>query len=103
MIVEVKCRVQRPARECLRWVKRVVLTVGCSLPVYPDERTYSESVGTSQRCQFQTHAQRHRSSYSITLSAVASRFSGTLVEGMPHRSELAQETSRPFRAKGKRV
>src|ERR1700681_4126906 len=56
MIVEVKCRVQRPARECLIWVKRVVLTVGCSLPVYPDERTYSESVGTSQRCQEQTHA-----------------------------------------------
>jgi hypothetical protein len=25
------------------WVKSVVLTVGCSLPVYPDERTYSES------------------------------------------------------------
>jgi hypothetical protein len=51
----------------------------------------------------QRHAQRHRSSYSITLSAVARRFSGTLIEGMPHRSKLAQETSRPFRAQGKRV
>src|SRR5882672_6400749 len=39
------------------WVKRVVLTVGCSLPVYPDERTYSESVGTSQRCHFRTSLQ----------------------------------------------
>src|SRR5258705_13952406 len=35
----------------LVWVKRVVLTVSCSLPVCSDERTYSESVGTSQRCQ----------------------------------------------------
>src|SRR5216684_2072621 len=33
------------------WVNRVVLTVRCSLPVYPDERTSSEPVGMSQRCQ----------------------------------------------------
>ncbi len=31
-------------------VNRVVLTVRCSLPVYPDERTSSEPVGMSQRC-----------------------------------------------------
>jgi hypothetical protein len=33
------------------WVNRVVLTARRSLPVYPDERTYSEPVGMSQRCQ----------------------------------------------------
>src|SRR5216684_6011105 len=36
------------------WVNRVVLTVRCSLPVYPDERTSSEPVGMSQRCHFRT-------------------------------------------------
>src|SRR5229473_2503190 len=36
------------------WVNRVVLTVRCSLPVYPDERTSSEPVGMSQRCQQRT-------------------------------------------------
>ena len=33
------------------WVNRVVLTPRPSLPVYPDERTFSVSVGMSQRCQ----------------------------------------------------
>jgi hypothetical protein len=36
---------------CLSWVNRVVLTAHPSLPVYPDERTSSEPVGMSQRCQ----------------------------------------------------
>src|SRR5216684_8675867 len=35
---------------CPSRVNRVVLTVRCSLPVYPDERTSSEPVGMSQRC-----------------------------------------------------
>ena len=34
----------------LLWVNRVVLTARRSLPVYPDERTYSEPVRMSQRC-----------------------------------------------------
>jgi hypothetical protein len=34
-------------------VKRVVLTAHPSLPVYPDNRTISEPVGTSQKCQYQ--------------------------------------------------
>ena len=37
--------------KCLLWVKRVILTVRRSLPVYPEKRTTSESVGMSQRCQ----------------------------------------------------
>src|ERR1700694_3625629 len=89
---------ERPFR-----VISTVLTVVRPFQLYPDQRTSSDRPGMSQKFQFQTHAQRHRSSYSITLSAVASRFSGTLIEGMLHRSELAQETSRPFRAQGKRV
>src|SRR5258708_28767314 len=41
---------------CLMWVKSAVLTAGLSLPVYPEQRTFSESVGMSQRCQQETHA-----------------------------------------------
>src|ERR1700741_3053198 len=52
--------------------------------------------------QFQTHALGTDPSYSIILSAFASRFSGTLVEGMPRRSELAQRQA-PFRLQGKTV
>src|ERR1700730_9449401 len=33
---------------------RDVLTVGQSIPVLPDQRTFSELVGMSQRCQTQT-------------------------------------------------
>jgi hypothetical protein len=33
------------------WVKSPIVTVGQSLPVYPDQRTFSESVGMSQKCQ----------------------------------------------------
>jgi hypothetical protein len=40
--------------ESPRWVNRVVLTVGGSLPVFPDKRTFSEFVGMSQRCQHRT-------------------------------------------------
>jgi hypothetical protein len=36
--------------QCLSWVKSAVLTVGGSLPVFPDKRTFSEFVGMSQRC-----------------------------------------------------
>jgi hypothetical protein len=43
----VSCRRTEQLDQCPLWVNRVVLTVGCSLPVYPDERTYSESVGMS--------------------------------------------------------
>src|SRR5712671_4755946 len=35
-------------------VKSDVLTVSRSLPVYPDQRTFSEPVGMSQRCQHRT-------------------------------------------------
>src|SRR5258706_14086154 len=35
-------------------VPGAVLTVGRSLPVYPDKQTFAEPVGTSQRCQKQT-------------------------------------------------
>jgi hypothetical protein len=36
-------------------VKRVILTVRRSLPVYPDKQTFSDSVGMSQTCQNRTH------------------------------------------------
>ena len=49
------------------WIKSAVLTVGRSLPVYPDKQTFSEPVCMSQRCQF-----RKLRGYSITSSAVAS-------------------------------
>ncbi len=39
-------------RSSLR-VNRVGLAVGWPLPIYPDKRTFSESAGTSQRCQKQ--------------------------------------------------
>ncbi len=35
---------------CLRWVIRVVSTIRRSLPVYPDERTFSVRAGMSQTC-----------------------------------------------------
>jgi hypothetical protein len=35
----------------LVWVKSAALTVGRSLPVYPDNRTSSVSAATSQKCQ----------------------------------------------------
>jgi len=35
-------------------VNRIVLTTHLSLPVYPDEWTYSEPVGMSQTCQKRT-------------------------------------------------
>jgi hypothetical protein len=38
------------------WAKRVILIVRRPLPVLPDERTFSESVGMSQRCQFRKSA-----------------------------------------------
>jgi hypothetical protein len=42
--------------ECHLSVKSDVLTVGRSLPVYPDKQTFSGSVGMSQRCQFRKPA-----------------------------------------------
>jgi len=38
---------------CLIGVKRVVMTVRWSLPVYPHEQTFSEFGGMSQTCQNQ--------------------------------------------------
>jgi hypothetical protein len=38
------------------WVNRVNLTERRPLPVLPDERTFSETVGMSQRCQEPTLA-----------------------------------------------
>jgi hypothetical protein len=34
------------------WVNRVNPTMGRSLPVFPNEQTFSECGGMSQRCQF---------------------------------------------------
>jgi hypothetical protein len=34
-----------------RWVKRVTLTVGRPLPIYPDQRTSSDRPGMSGWCQ----------------------------------------------------
>jgi hypothetical protein len=33
------------------WVISAVLTVGRPLPVYPEEQTFLDSVGMSQKCQ----------------------------------------------------
>jgi hypothetical protein len=33
------------------WVNLVILTVGRPLPVYPYKQTFSEPVGTWQKCQ----------------------------------------------------
>ena len=38
------------------WVKSAVLTVDRSLPVYPDQRTFQERSGMSQRCHQATYA-----------------------------------------------
>jgi hypothetical protein len=54
-------------------VIRVDLTVGQPLPVYPDQRTFAEYVGTSQTCQ-----QRKSPLHSITSSARPSSESGTM-------------------------
>jgi hypothetical protein len=48
-----------PARESSRrpfWVKNVVATVWRPFPLYPDEQSFSHSVGMSQTCQQETHA-----------------------------------------------
>src|SRR5712664_4108920 len=50
---------------------RVVPTVGWSLPVFPDERTFSDTVGMPQRCQT-----RKLRSQSITSSARRRRAGG---------------------------
>src|ERR1700738_4941248 len=50
---------------------RVVLTARPSLPVYPDERTYSEPVGMSQRYQARkqrTYATGNKRGYLATCS-----------------------------------
>jgi len=39
------------------WVKNDVLTLGFALPVFPDQRTYSASTATSQRCHKPTSLQ----------------------------------------------
>jgi hypothetical protein len=39
---------------CRLWVKRVVLTLRQSLPVYPDKQTFSHAVGMSQNCHHLT-------------------------------------------------
>jgi hypothetical protein len=44
------------AIQCPLRVNRAILTVGQSLPVYPDQRTFSEYVGMSQRCHELTMA-----------------------------------------------
>src|SRR5882724_6348770 len=51
-------RAQRPIctatilnHACLSWVKSVVLTLGLSLPVYPDQRTSLDRTGWSGTCQ----------------------------------------------------
>jgi hypothetical protein len=54
------------------WVKRVILIVRRSLPVFPDKRTFSESDGMSQRCHIRTHAPQQSVLYSITSSVRAS-------------------------------
>jgi hypothetical protein len=36
---------------CPKWVNRVILTAGRSLPVFPDKQTFSVSVGMSQTGQ----------------------------------------------------
>jgi hypothetical protein len=59
------------------WVDSAVLTFGRSLPVYPDERTFSESVGMSQKCHERKwrillpneKAARRRLSHSILMMA----------------------------------
>ena len=40
----------------IHWVKSADLSIGPSLPVFPDDRTSSVSVGMSQTCHEQTHA-----------------------------------------------
>ena len=45
---------KRDQARCLSWVKSAVLTVDRSLPVYPDQRTFQERSGMSQRCQQRT-------------------------------------------------
>jgi hypothetical protein len=52
------------------WVDSAVLTFGRSLPVYPDERTFSESVGMSQKCQEGTHALQQKFGHQNSLSVV---------------------------------
>src|SRR3979409_1737334 len=51
------------------WVKSAVLAVRRSLPVCPDEQTFSESIGMSQTCHERTHALTKHLPHSITSSA----------------------------------
>src|SRR6266481_8032210 len=58
---------RRTTRLCLSWVIRVALTVRRSLPIHPDQRTFSAWVSVSQRCQVRTsHGQRARHANSRT-------------------------------------
>ena len=49
-------------------VKSAVLTLGQSLPIYPDKQTFSESDGMSQMCQKATlRTFQRRLNYHLTL------------------------------------
>jgi hypothetical protein len=49
-----QCSITRsPWSRCPNRVSRVIRTMGRSLPVYPNQQTFSEAVGMSQRCQQQ--------------------------------------------------
>jgi hypothetical protein len=56
------------------WVKRVVLTLDRSLPIYPDKQTFSASVGMSPKCQHETHAPQQNEPQSITSSTRMNTF-----------------------------
>jgi hypothetical protein len=66
--------------ECHLWVKSAILTVGQPLPVYADQRTFSESVGMSQTCHERSRAQQQHF-YLAILPAIASAGAGAVYAG----------------------
>jgi hypothetical protein len=61
-----------PGAGVVHHIKSAVLTVGRSLPVFPDQRTFSVSVGMSQRC--------HKRSFDQPRLARSGRDGGTTIE-----------------------
>ena len=66
-------------QECPLWVKSGHWSTSASCPLYPQKQTLRSAAGMSALCQKQTYAVQQAAGYEITLSALASSDSGTVM------------------------
>ena len=72
------CKAAIVQRECPLWVISGHCAVSGRCPLYPQKRTLELSRAMSALCQNRTHAPQQIVGYSITSSASASKFGGTV-------------------------